>query len=505
MRDIRPVDKSGEPDDADIPRGIPPELHDLYQQNKTERDKIRSTKRPQPNRAPLAPKPVPAPKPSTPAPSKPVPTSPPPFRGNKVPVATITVQTEKKPSMAKSSLPVTIPPTKRLPARTPQARHRAPHLGQRERVILASLLGLIVITVAVATFIFLPTATVTLVLRTAPLLVDETIIVRADQTDEPKAVAGTAFFREVEVAGESPVTSTEVIGEIARGSVVLINRTLDEQPIKERSRLITKDDQLFYLVKSATIPAGSGGTIGSTTVEVEAAEAGTDGNIEPQRLDFAALDSSSRTLVYAEVRQALTGGAGETVQVVKEEDLANARKTAAEQARTQVEQEIRAELPDGWVTLDESWTSEFASFDTEVKSNERHTTIPYKARIAVRVIGYEQAALEAELKEALTARLDKEYMLFPGPISYTTTVEEVDWQEGQAKVATRITHTTIPQLSLDTLKQKLNGRSETEAKSYLEGLSGVRSVDLKLWPFWVSSIPRIENRIKLDLRPERQP
>lgn len=413
-------------------------------------------------------------------------------------------QPKQRPEVSESLRPL---PPKPAPVtnrsnnfRASPVRRVAPvRLGHRERKIALVLLVLVAVVGVLAAFIFWPKAHVNLILRTAPLLVDEQLTIRS-QAGDASSLAGSAFFREVEVTGESATRSTEVVGVKARGSVLLVNRTVTEQKIKEQSRLVTKDDTLFYMLQSANIPPS-----GSVSVEVEAAEAGTQGNIEPQRLNFAALDASAQSLVYAEAKAAISGGSGETVAVVKEADLNAARADAGSKARNQVEQEIRDELPKGWTILDESWNMEATQFNTQVAVDTRQPTIPYTARVTVRVMGYEQEALEQKLKTALEARLDQDYMLFPGPIAYSKTIKAVNWEQGEATISARVTHTTIPRFSIETLRDKLAGRGEEEAKTYLAGLPGVRSVELELSPFWARTIPRIEKRIILDLQPERQP
>lgn len=449
---------------------------------------------------PHQPTPSPFPRPSddepfVPVPKKPVPSTP-RFTGKPVPLSKVTLP-DRLPDRA-------APTSRRVTSASSAPAPRAARVGHRERKVILILLAVATVTAALAGFIFLPTADIKLVLSTAPLLVEEELQLSTDPAASATAIPGTAFFREIDVEGTSPVTSTEVVGTKAKGTVELVNHAGEEQKIKEQSRLVTKDGKLFYMQKSATLPAASG-TPTRTPVTVEAAEAGEAGNITPQRLDFAALDASSRSLVYAEAKQVLAGGSGETVNVVKESDLEAARQHASQAARVSVEPTIRGELPKGWTTLDESWTVELASFESPVPLGSRESTIPYKARATVRVLGYEQQSLEDKLKAALERRLDPDFMLFPGPISYAKSVGTVDWEKSEAVINARVTHTTIPRLSLETLRQKLSSRSQQEAKSYLEGLPGVRSASIKLWPFWVQSIPRIDKRLKLDLQPERQP
>jgi hypothetical protein len=365
------------------------------------------------------------------------------------------------------------------------------------------MVGLVVvalITGGLAAVIFLPKADIQLVLRTAPLLVDETVTLKAEGVGEG-IIPGTAFFREVEVSGTEPTTGQEVIGVKTRGTVEIVNRTTEEQKIKEQSRLVTEDDQLFYMQQAVTLPPGPS----RVAVEVEAAEAGEAGNIEPQKLYFAALDAGVRPLLYAEVATTLSGGSGDTVQVVTEKDLESARTSAGQTARRQVEPDIATELPEGWKILAESWSMEMESFDTTASVGGRETTIPYTARALVRVMGYEEKALEQHLRGALEQRMDAEYILFPGPLSFVPEVTNVSWDAGEAELKVRVTHTTIPNIQLPTLRGKILGQPVEEAKVYLEGLPGVRAVEVATWPFWVTAIPRIENRVQLDLRSERQP
>jgi hypothetical protein len=373
-------------------------------------------------------------------------------------------------------------------------------VGHKERLVLLAVFGLVLVAAALAAFIFLPKAEIKLILRTAPLLVDEQLTIRAANTEGPNIVPGAVFFREIQTEGESPVTSTEVIGTKATGTVRIVNKTVDQQGIKENSRLVTADGVLFYMQNQAVVPPN-----GAVTVPVVAAESGEAGNIKPQRLSFAALPAGTSTLLYAEATQTFTGGSGQTVTVVKDVDLEEAKKTATDTIREQAQKEISSELPAGWQLLNESWSVEPQSFDTPVKVGDRVSGIKYTARIVARVLGYEQKKLEAELEEALNQRLDKEYMLFPGSINATYKVDKVDWAQAEGLISARVTHTTIPRFSVEALRDKLAGRSQLEAKKYLEGLPGIRTADISLSPFWVNTIPRIERRVTIDLVSENQP
>lgn len=398
-------------------------------------------------------------------------------------------------------------------ARRPHVTHEVAHtspvprqkkpptkLGSRERKLLSVLLGLVVLGLGLAAYILLPSATVTLVVRTAPLLLDQPLTFRNVKSAEPGVVPARTFEREVQVSGATPVASREVIGTKATGSAVIINDTVDEQQIKEQSRLVTDDGVLFYMQRHAIIPSK-----GAVTVPIEAADPGDQANIEPQELNFAALDESSQSLVYAEVREPITNGSGEEVAVVHEEDLTQAREASVAAARSEVEQEIRAELESGWMLLEESWAGELAELETDGDIDSRQDSISYNGRVTIRVFAFNGQTFEDNLQAALESRLDENYMLFPGPISFTKTVKQVDWDKEEADIEVRVTHTTIPEFSINTLQEKLAGRSKAEAENYLAGLPGIESASINISPFWAFSVPQLEKRIVIDIQPDRNP
>ncbi len=373
------------------------------------------------------------------------------------------------------------------------------HLGHNERKIILILLSLAAVALVLAGLIFLPQAQVEMVLETAPLLIDQELAIGAG-TGEPDRIPGMAYAREVQVEGVSPVLSKEVVGTKASGTVSLVNRTIDEQKIVEQSRLVAANGTLYYMQRHAIIPPNS-----SVAIPVEAAQAGEGGNISSGRLNFAALAEASQALVYAEIDQPVNGGSGEEVAVVKQADLDQARAAAQTAARQRSEEEIRSELEPGWTLLEESWDIELLEFTPQSELDDRKDAIAYTARANVRVLGYEEAALEDRLAQVLDDRLDANYMLFPGPISFTKAVDSIDWEKGESRITVRVTHTTIPSFSLPTLRDKLAGRSRGEAEEYIRGLNGVTAASIKLAPFWVRKVPRIDRRISIDLVSDRQP
>ena len=283
------------------------------------------------------------------------------------------VDTEKRPLFA--VVDNIAPQQKKAKKKKPSKA--AMMLGTKETKIALSLLAVVLLTAGIAAFIFLPSATIDLRLQTAPLLVDQKLTIASNTASEPNTVPGTVFSQQIRVEGASPVTTTEIVGTKAKGTVRIFNKTFDVQKIKEKSRLVTKDGTLFYMLGSEIIPASSDSNIASATVEVEAAEAGEKGNITPQHLNFAALDSSAQTVVYGQAESTLTGGSGQEVKVVADSDIDQAHEAAKAQAKAQVEAAAHGQLQSGWSILDESWDVQLSNFAPGQKTGDKADTISF--------------------------------------------------------------------------------------------------------------------------------
>lgn len=483
MRDISPSPKPSF-SRKDIPEDLPPEAKKLYEKHA--------------NKA-AAKKPV-------------AKSSARRFTGSQIPITNVHVpkQTlpEKRPLFAVIDKSVVDKKTKKTTAlkpatKKPKKSRASMMLGTKEKKIAWSLFAVVLVTACIAVAIFLPSATIALNVQTAPLLVDQKLTLTTNPTSDPNSIAASVFSQQLQIQGSSLVSHTEVIGTKAKGTVQVVNKTFETQKIKEHSRLTAKDGTLFYMLGPAIIPPAEKGSPSAVSVQVEAAESGEKGNIQPQVLNFAALDASAQAVVYAQTATAFTGGSGQEVHTVADTDIDQAHDAAKIQAKAQAQQAAQAQLKSGWAIMDESWDVQLSNFTAVQKAGDKADNVTFTANATVRALMYQDDAMKNAVQNSLSSHLDPNMSLFPGTISFTKSVDSVDWDKGQASVTARVTHTTIPNFSLDTLKDKLVGRSKDDALTYLQGLQGVQNADVKLWPFWVQHIPQIQQRINITVNSDR--
>ena len=62
-----------------------------------------------------------------------------------------------------------------------------------------------------------------------------------------------------------------------------------------------------------------------------------------------------------------------------------------------------------------------------------------------------------------------------------------------------ITATMYRYVDPTELKIKLRGKSKEEAESILATYNAFRQTELSLWPFWISSVPRSVDKLKIQV------
>lgn len=412
------------------------------------------------------------------------------LRGQSVPVTAIHVPTAKVPQR-----------THEMESSPGSARHA--RLGGREKIIALVFLGLVILAAGLAAFVFLPTANVSLVLRTSPLLVEEELTIQEDGAPNSTSIDGRFFSEEIAISETYHVSGRKTVGEKATGTVDLINKSFDTQSLKEHSRLANADGKIFYITRGVTLPAAQATAPVRVPVAVEAAEAGDEYNGVTGRLDFVALDEAARTFIFAEVSVAPAGGSGEQVAVVTADDISAAREAAAASAQTILAETVQAKIPSHWKLLGDGAHNKVLTFTANGAEGDELQTLDYTAQIQSRVIAYDESAVVEKIQSSLQAHVAAENILFPGPVSYDIVTPAIEDGATEVTIKVRTTHKTVPRVSIPSIRETLAGKSVEDAHAYVGGIPGVRSATIELTPRWLQSIPRIERRITVELLPEQ--
>ncbi|MCH8048945.1 hypothetical protein IIC44_02505, partial [Patescibacteria group bacterium] len=163
---------------------------------------------------------------------------------------------------------------------------------------------------------------------------EERIIPAHTLTEEKKA---TRLF---------PASSSTIKENRASGTIRVFNAyTTTPQNLLVQTRFVSEEGKLFRTPAKITIPGKTqeqGKMVpGFVDIEVIAAEAGEDYNIEPGNFSLPGLSGSALfTVIYGESTEPMTGGSERTVSVVSENDIEKAKNSLIEELTDKIVEDL---------------------------------------------------------------------------------------------------------------------------------------------------------------------
>lgn len=352
------------------------------------------------------------------------------------------------------------------------------------------LVGFIVVVVSSAglSMIYLPKADISLRPIHEERTVEQQIILSA-QAKEPdfvkfilpvKIVENKARVEQVVKRGEGQ----EKAG-LARGEVRLINERDEEQNLLPKSHLRHVESGGFFLTdKPAKIPPR-----GELMMSVTAKEPGAAGNVSAGKFVIDKLPTSVQQIVFAESSTLFSGG------IMVEEMLAEAewnkvRETALQAAKEKAAAELWTKAGGAFIRDDLiSFTDE--RVETSVSPGSQASSYQVMAEATARsAVVDENDLLSLTLLELREAAGPEEEFINYNPQSFQVYFARTDFDRGEIIVKGKLTGTFAKKIPSTAFSNRmLAGLSLKEAQAALKNVPGVGGAEIKLSPFWVTSVP----------------
>lgn len=377
----------------------------------------------------------------------------------------------------------------------------------RKKLVLVVALVLLLVGFLVWALVFAPSAKVAVLMRTTDAAISQQVNlvsgVRTSAASNIIEASSQTVTNDVSVEFEA--TGERNVGEKATGTVRFSQQSLGERTVPAGTRLTASGGLVFVTNSAVTIPASTIGPgcfptacPGEATGGVTAAESGEQYNGTSGSL------SGAGSGVSAAFSTAASGGTDRTVQVVRQSDIDTARdKAIAAIDRSAALRELTAKFGDGYIVLEDSLQIDNSELKSSVAvdaeaPNGRPT---YGGKVTFAMYGVSKTELEDYLKTVLERQIDnpdrlRVYDSGVGGVNFTN----VD----QADTGIRATLTTNgkigPTIDESEVKQLAAGGRIGDIQSAIEGIEGVRSVDVELSPFWVTRAPGNVDKIRVEFQ-----
>jgi Baseplate J-like protein len=331
--------------------------------------------------------------------------------------------------------------------------------------------------------------------------------------DAPDVEAGLVPARVVDVPVEAtdtfPATGKRIEEASATGSVRFVNLDPTSKNTIDRGAIVsTGSGARFRLEKKVTVaaaelvfdPAAGKFTIqpATETVDVTAVDAGPEGNVEANTITTIPRGEEPLFLKVSNP-DATRGGARDEFPRVKQEDVDSALAALG----ATLAQQFSARLEDPALV-----TGEATVFPATAKLGAPTPTVDPDTLVGQEVASFElgatatgtvtsvDAAPVRVIAEArLAAEVDPDHRLIDGSSSIMESPAVVEGDRITYPVVATARQVAI--LDPGDLKSQVLGRSLAEARDIL-GAYG--TVELTVWPDWVTTIPTFDARVEVQVR-----
>ncbi len=351
--------------------------------------------------------------------------------------------------------------------------------------------------------------------------------------NKPNVIASEEIMTVTKQTKVFNTTSKRFDGVNAQGFIKIINSSEDQWQLKKETRFKTEDGIIFRIQEGVFVPPQTVNDEGvnepgTYTVAVEADPfdiyeypIGERGNIGPSKFTIPGLSVFNQKIIWGESSDDMEGGISKYQQIVQAEDIESAKKQiqdnlilmAKEDLNTRIEEMNRLNRTNLVLLENDRYlTTELQelkiSDDLEGSIRDKFEVF---AQVEAKGVAYDFDQLFVILKKGLKSRAHpdmqvREDSIRPDSLSFEP-VEE-DKVLGQIKITATIKG--IQEFVIDSslqaglrfsakVKDRVVGLSVEEAESYIGNLPEVDEVQIKLWPIWLSRIPRISDNIQVKL------
>lgn len=386
----------------------------------------------------------------------------------------------------------------------PQKVVLLPNFGKKLLIIVGTFTLLVV---GIVLFLVLPTASIAIEPKTQLITQDLDLAVDKDATEVNKSelkIPGAFIEMAKETSKEFDATGKKQVKEKTSGVITVYNEwDSKSQTLVESTRFLSENGKLFRSTKTVAVPGfkrEEGKDItGSIVVPVVADEAGEGSNIKASRFSIPGLKGTVQyEKIYGVTSESMTGGKTGEITVVSEDDLSKAKKSLEQGLRDELVVEIKSKSEGQSILIDNAIFINKANFSSSKKVGEEAKSFSLTLKLSGSAMTFQEQHVLDLAKDTLKAPFDK-YLLVDEPkLAYGEA--NADTRNGKMNIKVYTETVVASKIDKDSIVNNIKGKNTEELREYFANVNEVNNVDVKFWPSWVKSIPRIDNKVNVDIK-----
>ena len=369
----------------------------------------------------------------------------------------------------------------------------------RKKLLLIIAAGILLIGFLVWGIFFAPRATVSITARTSDSSVNNAVTLGDDlKTDlVANTVKTTTQQTKKSSLVEFAATGTKEVGDKATGSVVFSTESISSLgKTIPAGTVLTSTGGMAYITNESVTMTISNYTGATTVVTAEGRGAKYNGASGPV--------SGAPSGITASFKGATAGGTDKTVSVVTADDIQKATEQLKALDANAIKKDLTTKLGNDVVVMDKSFKTDQAS-PVSTPAVDQEVTAGVKPKLTSDVSYSLSGVDKNELGAYLDAHYAKQLDGLQDQRTYDNGLANVTFTNLNA-TETGFTGNVVatakigPKIEDSVVKDSAKGKRYGEIQSSLEAIQGVDNVDVKFWPFWVSTAPNDVKKINVEFK-----
>lgn len=296
-------------------------------------------------------------------------------------------------------------------------------------------------------------------------------------------------------------TGTKTVGEKAKGTVEIHNRTEFIVNFPVGTILISSSELKFVTIKEVSIPGALSASLppGTTAVEVEAKDIGPEYNLAKD--EIFKVSNYPKVEVDATATDNFAGGTSRQISAVSESDRTTLLKDLTEELMNQAQTKIKEKISGEDLLIESSLKVEVIDEDFSNKLGDEASTIKLSLELNVKGNVVSKNDLNKISKKILEGKIPSGFVLHENQILYDFSNNTED-----TKFDVLISANLLPNINPDEISRKIVGKHPNLAESYLGNVPGFVRAEFRMKPLLpgrLGTLPHIFKNISVEISAER--
>lgn len=320
---------------------------------------------------------------------------------------------------------------------------------------------------------------------------------------------GIVLEKSKNVMNSFPATGSKNVSQKASGKVKIYNAySSSPQPLVASTRFQSADGKIFRILERITVPGAKivDNKIVPSSIEVKiyADKPGAEYNVPPGRFTVPGFSGSPKFEgFYAESAEGMSGGFVGLAKVPTDSDILKARDANKKILEDALNLEAALGIPKEIKILEKA--GRFVVVKEEVEgiadSAGNFTVTTHGSK---KIFGFNESDILEAIRTDLISDIKKAEAaenadLVLKEFQFTYGEPRIDFGLREMAVAIDLKSTWTRSFDKESFEEKILGKKEADIASVLRAFPGVKSVGVRLWPFWVMRIPNNANKVAIDV------